>query len=212
MNNINFEKLHKKRKRFLDENKNMDHVLKKGQKSVLISAPHGVMQYRLGKRKFKEIGSLSTALYLQERTNSFLIAKTKCNFDDANYDENCAYRKTMQKIIAQNNIKYLIDIHGLAEKRKCDVNLGIHLGENIQSNPKAFDLLNSELVKNGFVVLIDQPFMAGSRTISGSMKDKYPRLWTIQIEINCGITNKPENFEKYKRLLTILENWVNKLD
>lgn len=201
-----------KRRLFLSKNQNNDHAVINGQKSVLISAPHGVMQYRLGKQKFKEIGSLSTALYLQERTKSFLIAKTKCNFDDANYDENCAYRKTMQKIIAQNNIKYLIDLHGLAEKRKCDVNLGIHLGENIQPNPKAFDLLNSELIKNGFVVLIDQPFMAGSRTISGAMKDKYPRLWTIQIEINCGITNKPENFEKYKKLLTILENWVNKLD
>ena len=51
--------------------------------------------------------------------------------------------------------------------------------------------------------------MAGSRTISTSFVTKHPEMWAIQIEINCDITNKKENYKKYKALLNILCDWVN---
>lgn len=166
---------------------------------------------RLGKPKFSEIGSVATALVLQEKTSSWFLAKTKNNNDDANFDEVSSYKNTIQKIIKEQNIKYLIDIHGLASKRECDINLGTHLGQNIKADEKAFNKLFEVLVKNGFKTTIDQPFMAGVQTISGSMANKYSELWTIQIEINCSITNKKENFDRYKRLLSVLENWIKNL-
>ena len=76
MKNLTFNKFVTTRKNFLIKNKNADHVIIKGNNNILISAPHGVPQIRLGKLKFQEIGSLSSALYLQEQTNCFLIAKT----------------------------------------------------------------------------------------------------------------------------------------
>lgn len=207
MKNLSFNKLHSNRKKLIDANKHKDHVLIVGNRDILISAPHGVSQVRLGKYKHCEIGSLTTAVYLQNETKCHLIAKTKNNSDDANFDENSKYKTSIKKLIQEKDIKYLIDIHGLASNRDYDINLGTHIGQNIKNDLDLFNNLYNSLISNSFNVSIDQPFMAGQQTISGSINNEF-NLWTLQVEINCAITNKKENFERYKKLLTILTNWI----
>lgn len=91
------------------------------------------------------------------------------------------------------------------------MNLGIHLGQNIKTDEKIFMDLYNSLISHNFKTLIDKPFMAGGNTISGSMASKYPYIWAIQIEINCAITNKKENYDRYKSLLGVLENWLKSI-
>ena len=211
MEKFKFGRIKTNRLKFLKEN-NKDHVLIEREGCVLLSAPHGVSQVRLGKPKAREIGSLSTALCLSEFANCSLIAKTRNNFDDANFDRDCAYRKTLIAFLKQEKTKYLVDFHGLASSRDIDVNLGVNIENNIQTNIEAFERLKKSLETSGFKVVVDHPFMASGRTISGAMKNMFNSLWTIQIEINCAITNKPENFTKYKKLLGVLLKWINSLD
>ena len=68
--------------------------------------------------------------------------------------------------------------------------------------------LHEKLIENDFKVSIDQPFMGGSRTISGTMINKFNNIWTIQIEINCAITNRKENFDLNIKLLNTLIDWI----
>ena len=208
---MGFDRLHNQRLLFIRQNKEKDHIVLKGENNVLISSPHGVSQVRLDKYKYSEIGSLTTALYLKDNSNCFLITKTKNNNDDVNFDRNSKYKNSIEKLILDNKIKYIIDFHGLSSKRDCDVNLGIHLGQNIKTDENLFMELYNSLLSHNFKTLIDKPFMAGGNTISGSMASKYPSIWAIQIEINCSITNKKENYERYKSLLVILKNWLNKI-
>lgn len=113
----------------------------------------------------------------------------------------------MSEIIEKNNIKFLLDIHGLGANRACDVNLGTHLGDNIEVDPSLLCALSNKL--NGeFDICIDQPFMANSNTISSYAKKHFPTLWSLQIEINCAITNKKENFDKFEKLLITLLEWM----
>jgi hypothetical protein len=212
MGKLTFNKFIKIRKDFLEENKTKDHIVLNGCNNVLISAPHGVYQVRLGKSKVHEIGSLATALWLQQQTGCYLIAKTKCNNDDANFDDKSKYKDSIRKLMKQHNIKYVLDFHGLASHRDCDVNLGTHLGNNIKTNIPLFNKLNDELISNGYVVSIDQPFMANSRTISSSMVSEFSDVWALQIEINCGISNKKENFERNHKLLNIVEKWITEIN
>lgn len=207
MKNLSFNKLHNDRKKLIETNKNKDHILFVGDGNILISAPHGVSQVRLGKYKYSEIGSLTTALFLHGETKCHLIAKTKNNNDDANFDEKSKYKDSIKNLIQKYNIKYLIDMHGLSSNRNCDINLGTHIGENIKNNLDIFNRLHNLLISNGFSVSIDQPFMAGQQTISGSINNEF-NIWTLQVEINCTITNKKENFERYKKLLNILTGWL----
>ena len=211
MKKITFEKLVAERDFFLNDNANLDHVVITGNNKILISAPHGVEQTRNGKSKVYEPGSVTTGLYLQKQTGSFFIAKTKNNNDDANYDEQSSYKDSIKDLIRADKIKYIIDLHGLAETRECEINLGISGGKNVSNNIELFNDLNTSLMASGFNVLIDEPFSGGDKTISGSLKNEFFDIWTIQIEIRCDITNKKENFEHYKTLLKVLENWMGKI-
>ena len=208
---MDFRKLHQHRKSFLRENKEKDYVLIEGKSKVLLSAPHGVSQLRLGKSKFAEPGSLATVLYLQNVCGAKLIAKTKNNFDDANFDEVSAYKDEIDKLATMSKITHVIDFHGLASFREMDINLGTHLEQNTQTDTKLLDWLVDELRKEGFIVSCDSPFMGKGNAIAGYMKKRHPNLWTLQVEVNCAITNKKENFEKYKKLLQVLERFINKI-
>lgn len=212
MNNIikklTFFNLSKNRLNFLKSNSEIDHKILRGNNNVLLSCPHAVSQVRLGKLKFMEIGSCSLALALQKLTNSHLIVKTKNNNDDANFDLISEYKNDIGKIIEENNIKYLVDFHGLSHKRNVDVNLGVNFGRNIQADTSAFDRLMALLGNAKFNVSIDQPFSGGKNTIAGTVNSNYPDCFSIQVEINSKFTNRPENFDKMQKLIEIFYDWI----
>lgn len=207
MRDISFKKVNENRREFIRNNNHKDHVFFEGENNILISTPHGVSQLRLGKLKKAEISSLNFTLQLLNSTNCSFIFKTKNSNDDANFDSNCSYRKTLKKAIKKGKIKYLIDFHGLASTRECDVNLGVNLGQNISNDIRAYETLKNKLEKAGFSVSVDNPFMAPTRTIAGSMKAEFDDLWTIQVEINCLITNEIKNYEKFKKLKNVFLDW-----
>lgn len=207
-----FLEANKKFNEYSEKNKfNKSFEVITGSIPILISAPHSVRQIRNGKIKEKDAYTGPIAIELQKQTNCYCIYKTKNNNDDANFDENCEYKNAIKKLIVKNNIKFIIDFHGLSSKRKMDINLGTHIGKNVENNLDKFNSLYNDLKQNNFIVTIDQPFMATRNTISSSMKRQFHQLFTIQIEINCAITNNIKNFRKYQSLLTILTQWINSL-
>lgn len=203
---MNYTEYIQNRKDFLHKNSQKDYVYIDADSNILISAPHGVVQTRLGRQKVAELGSIALALHLHKKTNTNFIAKTKNNFDDANFDESSPYKDEIKSHLS--NLKYLIDFHGLASFRPYDVNLGINLGKNIAKNKQAFENLCTSLVQNGFIVSIDQPFAGGGKTIAGTFGDS---IWTIQVEVNYHITNHPKSAKKLSLLVDIFTNWINTL-
>jgi len=208
---ISLQKLKNMAQTFLDKNKDLDHVVIEGDNCVLISVPHGVFQVREGKEKPSEMGSVMTALHLQRLTHSYLIAKTKTNNDDANYDSNCPYRETISKLIESGKIKYILDIHGLAFKREMDINLGTNDGRNIRMDNEVFNGLVRNLQDNGISASIDHPFKGGDRTIAGTFASKYDNVWTLQIEVNARLTYNEEELGKYSKLFGVFSDWIKSL-
>ena len=208
---MSYTKIHANRINFMRAHQSEDFAFNTGSNQIIISAPHGVPQVRLGKNKVAEIGSLAAALFLKEKHDTYFIAKTKSNFDDANFDMDCPYKKKINEVFNNREVKYLLDFHGLAPHRECDVNLGTHLGNNIEVDPKLFDDLLYTLQSNGFLVEVDQPFMGGKSTVSGYIKNLHNDAWTIQIEINCKITNNKDNYNKLEKLLNCFSEWIENL-
>ena len=114
INKKEFIKLNKKFDEFNKENeKNKSFETIKGKIPILISAPHSVRQIRNGKIKGKDIYTGPIVIILQKEADCYSIYKTKNNNDDANYDiENNTYKEEILKIIEENQIKLLLDIHG----------------------------------------------------------------------------------------------------
>ena len=202
---ISFRNFVFRRRFFLKRNRNENFVVKKGNIPFMISAPHGVSQLRLGKHKVAEPGSLAFALELAKQTGAHLIAKTKNCEDDANFDEHSPYKEFLVEYVKQNNIKFLIDVHGMKKNRPIDINIGTHLGENIKVNENVFDYMVYALKGAQFSIDVDQPFYSGINSIACTIA-KRCGIWAIQLEINCKLTNE----SKYIKKLNILLNCIIK--
>lgn len=208
LKDFSFSDFAKRRKRFLKENSEKSFVIVEGQIPLIISAPHGVSQVRLGNQKYAEPGSLSIALELQKRTNAYLIAKTKnCN-DDANFDAISPYKEELKRYIKQHDIKYLIDFHGMKKTREIDINLGTNFGRNIEKNEELFDFILQSFKQRNFIVAVDNPFNGDIDTVSGSIS-KSCGIWTIQIEVNYKYTSEKRYIAN---LLDILEILIQSID
>ena len=209
MINVSYKKKVKLRKSFLQKYNNEDFACLANNSKVLISVPHAVSQVRLGRFKVAEIGTLPIGLLLAEDVGANLIVKTKNNNDDANFDEKSAYRDKIKHLISACGVNYIFDIHGMKRSRECDVNLGVNLGNNIKTDEKLFCAIEEELIRAGFSVQIDVPFMAKERTISGFFAREYG-VFALQIEVNCGLTNQSCNNQKVNLLVEVLSNVIKK--
>ena len=213
MKRTTHEGLEKLRHDFLNEHKDKDHVILFGEnKPFVLSAPHGVTQWREGKIKYAEPGTINTALHLNKICNCHAIIKTKNNHDDANYDPTSEYKTALEKFIKENNIKYVIDLHSLAPHRTCDINVGVAGGKLVETNPELYRKLVKMFHDAGFNVYIDVPFFGSPRTIAGSLKNKFEDIWTIQLEVNSKIAWYEEGFEKYKKLLDVLATFIVEIE
>jgi hypothetical protein len=98
----------------------------KGHIPILISAPHGAKHYRLSERRWKaeDAYTSSFAIKLGELTGAYVIyARNKSN-EDPNSDINCRYKDFLRRVVEENGIKFIVDVHGASRDRKFKIDVG----------------------------------------------------------------------------------------
>ncbi|MGZ6239386.1 MAG: hypothetical protein ACXWMF_06050 [Syntrophales bacterium] len=109
-----------------DEQKDDYFAYIKGRIPILISAPHGAKHYRLSERRWKaeDAYTSSFAIKLGELTGAYVIyTKNKAN-EDPNSDIHCRYKDFLGRVVKENGIKFIIDIHGASRDRKFKIDVG----------------------------------------------------------------------------------------
>ena len=174
----------------------MDFVIERGSSKLTLSAPHCVEQFRNGKYKLPEDLTLPVVKYINNKCGAHIIYKTKCIFDDANYDDRSEYRDALVEYIIVNKIEALFDIHGLSSDRSQDVIIGTNYSNNCPEHYWVAEFmqkkLNGELNLN---VVIDEVFTASNpNTVSCNIHSR-TSVPTFQIEINRRLLK--ENMEEF---------------
>lgn len=198
----------------VSENKN-DFAVIKGNKKVLISAPHNVSQYFNGRYKPRDLGSGNLALGVARKSDCYCIIKTKnignvFKNDNANKQVKCKYKDEIKKLVNDNKIKLLIDIHTLTKNRKEQINLGTDYGRNIFNNNECKDNLVKIINDYGFTVSVDYPFSGGGNTVA-SYSNKELGIYSLQIEINSKYINYNSKFSRYKELVEMINEMIDYL-
>ena len=161
----------------------------KGNNNIILSAPHAYIHYRNGKLKSNENNTSNIVKIVSMLTGCHAIYTYKDTNCDPNDDENSKYKKELSKYIKENNIKYLIDIHGLNIKNDCDLEIGTNNYKSINK-----DIVNA--IKNIFSkyydgeIIIDEKYKAKNYKRITNYISEYNGIETIQLEIN----------RKYRRL------------
>ncbi|MBM7614075.1 hypothetical protein [Alkaliphilus hydrothermalis] len=176
---------------------------------VILSAPHTVRQIRNGTHKKADIFTGSLGIILQELTNCHLIYRTYTGKGDANRDIECPYKAQLMKKITDNNILYLIDLHGMGENREFDIDIGTLRGKSIETSLEKI-ILNSFFSFNIKDVRFDYLFDADKEgTVTNTIWNNLS-INSFQIEINAIYRNLKvkKNHPNFLRLIRSIEQLI----
>ena len=181
-----------------------DYTILKGSIPVLFSAPHTMYQLRDdGTTKLKEPYTKAIAIYLNKYCNTYAIVKNNDTGIDSNRDNYDQYNVEMRRLIKENNIKLVIDLHGASKDREFDIEIGTLY--NLSADFSTIKELEEAFTENGINnINHNNPFKGGAITQGIYSLDDVD---VIQIEINGKYRdyNDPESLEK---LIQSLKNFI----
>ncbi|MBL7159557.1 hypothetical protein ISS85_03710 [Candidatus Microgenomates bacterium] len=174
---------------------------------VLLSAPHAAPHVRpefdIKNPKLNEPNTDLIVEVLCEKTGCFGIYTTKVQKVDPNWYKNSPYKKTLQKLVKRNCIKFILDIHGakkekpfILEYKDFQKEKGLKgVEKNLLRCFKKFGFCKKEIIR-GHRQKKEQMTIA-------EFCVKELKIPALQLEINRKI-REPEN-PRFKSLLSALE-------
>jgi len=117
---------------------------------ILISAPHGAAHTRNGGDKEEDEFTAGVARLVAEKSGAHVIW-LRCKSDEnPNKDLKSRYKRHLCQILAQHEIRFVLDIHGADAKREFGIALGTSYGKSCR--PDSQNRIVETLGNFGFVV------------------------------------------------------------
>ena len=124
-----------------------DFNYKPGLIPVLLSAPHGTVHTRLEKPKQEDEYTSGFAQLVAEMTDAHVIFARYRSKTDPNWYSAIPYKDMLREVVEGEDIRFVLDIHGVAEHRKFGIAIGTLHGK---SCPKHRSIIIRILNKFGF--------------------------------------------------------------
>ncbi len=177
---------------------NLNYIIKTGSIPIILSAPHAVKSTRNKKAKSQDIMTGGIVEYIADSTLCFAITRV-CHIKDdpnaSNIGQSLIYKQEILKLIKENNIVLLLDIHGSSNIHEFEIELGTNNGKNIGYDDSLIKILYKHLSNVGHVT-IDTKFKASLHTTVSNYIHKLANIPCVQIEINTHIRTNPEKLEQ----------------
>ncbi len=183
-----------------------DFTILKGSVPILFSAPHTMYQvFDDGRTKLNEPYTKAIALYLNKYSNAFVIIKNNNTGIDSNRDSYDKYNIEMRRLIKDNNIRLVIDLHGASIDNDFDVEFGTL--SNLSADYSTVKELEDAFIENGIDnIEYNNPFKGGAITQGiYAIED----VDVIQIEIN-GKYRDYKNIVELKKIIDSLQSFIKK--
>lgn len=192
------------------ENKIIDKDIyyKEGNKKIILTSPHTMKQIKSdGTIKLSEPFTKAINMYISNKLNTYSLIKINDTGIDPNSEIEEEFKTKLLKIIKDNDIKLVIDIHGASSDRPFDVEFGTL--NNLSADYSIIKELKEAFEENGINnIEINNPFKGGGITkyIYGNTE-----IDVIQIEINGNYRN-PENGDKIILIVNSLIKFIEQYD
>ena len=187
---------------FSDETHPQSFVTLAGRGPVLLSAPHAVLQTRSGRLKAAERYTGMLCLLLNRRYDVPCIYKSRHLMDDANHDPASPYRDEVCRLIREEGVRFVLDLHQLRPDRAMALCIGTGWGRHLHAFSNAPDVVRGAFARRGFLpVTLDDPFSAAARAGAGAM----------QLEINSALLMEDSPGERFGDVLAALAEAVDGL-
>lgn len=121
----NFELYHKKYYREPPDNRSDETIFLKGSRKILITCPHSTVHRRKDRKKIMELYTAAIGTALHSMLDCFCLYTNRSQESDPNYYDDNPFKSEIGKIAAEENIEFVLDLHGTGSRRKYDVYPGI---------------------------------------------------------------------------------------
>lgn len=194
----------------------------KNKSKIMVSAPHSVKHTREWEILPQDLLTWWLALYLWNRLNLPVIYSTSYKVWDPNFDDNknSEYKQALAKFIKENDIKFLIDLHGCWSFRNFSIELGTwgEWNPNLLWNEKILkivveslnDSLKSYIQHTKKPITKNTLFSAIRETTVSVFISKECKIPTIQIEINKELRDI-SNSKNISLLINALERMIENI-
>lgn len=97
---------------------------------VLLSAPHSAVHTRGGKPKEEEEFTAALACLVADLTDSHALYARRKLPTDPNWERAVDYKRCVRRLVAEEGVEFVLDIHGMAPHRDLGIALGTMNGES----------------------------------------------------------------------------------
>lgn len=119
-----------------------------GRLPVLLSAPHGAAHRREGRYKQEDEFTAAFVRLLAERTGAAALYACAQSESDPNWDAVSPYKTALAALVADGDIRFVVDVHGMGDRHKFGIALGTMGGASCA--PRHEQLIAANLVAAGF--------------------------------------------------------------
>lgn len=182
-----------------------------GKGSVLFSAPHAVLQTRNGQIKQAERYTGMLCRLLNQRYGFPCIYKSRHMKDDANHDVQSPYRDEIARLIREEGIRCVLDLHQLSPVRPMALCIGTGYGKHLAGLMDAPEVIRRIFLSHALSpVTTDDPFAASApHTVSASAASH--GVTALQLEINTALLMENTQTERFEIVLSALKEAAEQL-
>jgi hypothetical protein len=159
----------------------------KGHIPILISAPHGAIHCRSTGNDWKKSDAYtsSLAIELAHLTGAHVLYVKSKTQEDPNHQVRCRYKDMLARIVEQNGIRFVMDIHGADENRPFKIDVGVMDSRRELSSCPTFMPIIEESFHDFDEVVFNKHFPAkGAGTVTHFAR-KTLGVESAQFEINA---------------------------
>ncbi|GJM42543.1 MAG: hypothetical protein DHS20C20_28250 [Ardenticatenaceae bacterium] len=119
-----------------------------GSLPILISAPHATAHRRRNRLKREEGFTGGMAHLLAETTGAHALYCCYQSPDDPNWDPRSPYKTELKNIVNENEIQFVLDLHGMSNRHKIGLALGSMNGRSCpRQEPTILETLSSKFIQ-----------------------------------------------------------------
>lgn len=159
----------------------------KGSIPVLISAPHGAKHFRTREKRWKIEDAYTSALAVElgRLTGAHVLFVRNKAGEDPNNDVHTRYKDFLKEIVAENDIKFVMDLHGAAGNKPFKIDVGTMDNKIEKSSCPTYGPIIREALRDFQVGGFNKTFFARSPATITHFARRELGVEAAQFEINA---------------------------